>query len=572
MTNELDKSSYLGNSNLRRSGTKHHWTQDQVKEWFRCKADPIYFIENYVHIITIDHGLQLMELYDFQKEMVHRFHKHLRNVCVLGRQSGKSTTFAAFCCWYIIFHKAKTAAILAHKASTAQEILSRVQLAYEHIPKWMQQGIKEWNKRSFKLENESEVLAAATDSGSLRGFTVNLLFMDEVAHIPTNLYEDFFRSVYPTISSGKTSRVIMVSTPSGLNHFYDIVEKARRQRSQYVLSEYDWTAVPGRDQEWKENMIAETSEKDFRQEHEVKFLGSSFTLLDGPTLTRLSEQLADVKPVELKYSDRFKVYEKPDKERTYFLIADPGEGVERDYSAINVIDITEYPFQQVATFRCNKTSELLFAPIIESIARYYNEALVMVESNKGGVVLHSLNFEFEYENLIHYTPQSARGSRRKDSAGISKKMGIECTKLVKRIGCSRLKEMIEGRHFNIQCKDTLEEFFHFIENKNSYEAEQGHHDDLVMGLVLFAFYANTNEFTEYQRRSFSKEYMQRHIDNIQDELLPPSLVVDSGLDAAEESFYEDEHDDFFDSFLENEDFREIGIESLDSNERKSFLS
>ena len=552
---DLEKSAYLGNQNLRRKGTKQAWSEDQVREWIKCKNDPIYFIENYVRIVTLDHGLQLMKLRFYQKEMVQRFVDHTRNVVVLPRQSGKSTIFAAFACWYIIFHKHKTCAILAHKAATAREILGRVQLAYEHLPKWMQQGVVEWNKGSFVLENGSQVLAAATSASSIRGFTINLLFMDEVAHIPGDLFQEFFKSVYPTISSGKSSKIIMVSTPNGVNHFYDIVEKARTRQSSFVLSQYSWRDVPGYDEEWAKQQIADTSQRDFDQEFNCRFMGASNTLLDGPTVERLFQSTEAIQPVAIKYDGRFRIYEEPKEDHVYMAIVDPSEGVEQDYSAISVIDITEYPMKQIAVFRCNRTSELLLAPIAESVGRYYNDAYILVESNKGSVVLYSLNFEFEYDNLLNYRPNRQTNSNAKNQIGVSRKLGIETTKLVKRVGCSRVKEMIESRKLDIADHQTAMEFLSFIEKGNSYEADDGKTDDIVMTLVLFAFYANTPDFNEYQGKLFSREYVRDRLREIHDELLPAEMFLDDG---------ENPYDEFSDTYE--------GIENMSGTERSGFLS
>ena len=289
--------------------------------------------------------------------------------------------------------------------------------------------------------------------------------------------------------------------------------------------------------------------------HNCRFMGASNTLLDGPTVERLFQSTEAIQPVAIKYDGRFRIYEEPKEDRVYMAIVDPSEGVEQDYSAISVIDITEYPMKQIAVFRCNRTSELLLAPIADSIGRYYNDAYILVESNKGSVVLYSLNFEFEYDNLLNYRPNRQTNSNAKNQIGVSRKLGIETTKLVKRVGCSRVKEMIESRKLDITDHQTAMEFLSFIEKGNSYEADDGKTDDIVMTLVLFAFYANTPDFNEYQGKLFSREYVRDRLREIHDELLPAEMFLDDG---------ENPYDEFSDTYE--------GIENMSGTERSGFLS
>lgn len=541
---KFEDSTYLNNPNLRGLNVPNEWSKDQLEEYFRCKNDIIYFVENYVKIISLDEGRVLFKPYDYQKKLLYRFDQYRNNVAVLPRQSGKSTVVAAFILHYILFNNQKTAAFLAHKANTAREILSRVKEAYEGIPKWMQQGVKKFNEGSIELENGSGCLAAATSSGSIRGFSINILFMDEVAHIPPNQFQAFFRSVYPTISSGKTTKIIMVSTPNGMNHFYDIVVKAQKNalepkppKNRFRLTTATWKDVPGRDEQWARDEIANTSQEDFDQEQECVFLGASNTLIESVHLNRLMEHTKDVKAVDYKFDQRMLIFKKPQEDHLYFATCDPSEGLNQDYSTVSVFDITQFPFEQVATFRCNKTSELLLAPLLSTIGRYYNNAHVLVESNKGSVVLHSLNYEFEYPNIISTSVKTRKKSE----------FGLQMNKLSKRMGCSRLKEMIEDRKLQINDAVTVQELFTFVAGTNSYEAEEGSHDDMVMSLVIFAYYINSPDYSmifDDDVESFKQTFIANHIDQIQEDF-PVEPVVDSGDDMS--FFNPDEEDDEFSS-------------------------
>jgi hypothetical protein len=338
---------YLGNSSLKRAGEAISYTEEQALELARCIDDPVHFIKNYVKIVNVDRGLVPFEMWPFQEEMVHTFHENRFSIAKMPRQVGKTTTTAGYMLWCVLFQENYNIAILANKGSLARDILSRIQYSYEYLPKWLQQGIITWNKGNIELENGSKINAYATSAAGVRGGSYNLIFLDEFAFVPKNMADEFFTSTYPVISSGKTTKVIIVSTPYGLNHFYKMWTDAVEKRSLYKPVEVHWSMVPGRDAKWKEETIRNTSEEQFRQEFETEFIGSSATLISGSKL----RSLAFNNPLSSR--DGFDIYEEPLPNHFYIVNVDCSEGVLRDYSALSVIDVTTIPYKVVAKFRKN---------------------------------------------------------------------------------------------------------------------------------------------------------------------------------------------------------------------------
>ena len=243
------KGGYLGNPNLKPAGVGIEFTKEQVQEYLKCSQDPIYFIKKYVKIVSLDEGLVPFELYPYQEDIVNTVHNNRFSIAKLPRQSGKSTTMVSYILHYILFNQSMNVAILANKQATAREILSRLKLAYEYLPLWLQQGIVEWNKGSIELENGSRIIASSTSASAVRGGSFNMIFLDEFAHVPQNIAEEFFSSVYPTITSGQSTKVLMVSTPNGLNLFYHYWRGATKKpgehgKNEYIPIEVHWSQVP----------------------------------------------------------------------------------------------------------------------------------------------------------------------------------------------------------------------------------------------------------------------------------------------------------------------------------------
>ena len=514
---------YLGNSNLKRVGVTISFTEEEAQEFIKCAADPVYFIKTYVKIVNVDSGLIPFNMWDFQEEMVRDFHANRFSICKMPRQVGKTTTTVGYMLWCVLFQEEYNIAILANKGQLAQEILSRVQKAYEYLPLWLQQGIITWNKRNIELENGSKIFAYATSAAGVRGGTYNLIFLDEFAFVPKNMADEFFTSTYPVISSGQTSKVIIVSTPCGLNHFYKMWVDATEKRSLYKPIEIHWSQVPGRNARWKEETIRNTSEEQFRQEFETEFIGSSATLITGAKLRSLAFRDP---PWQEECLD---IYEQPQQGRMYIATVDCSEGVGLDYHTINVLDVTETPYRQVAKYRNNKLPLLFFPTVIYSLCKRYNEAYALIETNNvGQQVVDILHYDLEYEYVYkidhhHIKGQTISGGFRKSSG-----FGIKTTKTVKKIGCANLKTLIESDKLLIQDFDTIAELNTFVRVRDSYAAEEGNNDDIVMGLVLFAWLTAQTYFKDSTNIDIRKVLLEEN-DMLGDEDMAPVGFIDDGL-------------------------------------------
>lgn len=521
---------YLGNPKLKRVGVKDSFTEEQALEIAKCIDDPVYFIRTYVKIVNVDRGLISFEMWPFQEDMVENFHKNRFSICKMPRQVGKTTTSAGYMLWCILFQENFSVAILANKGDLAQEILSRIQYAYEYLPIWLQQGIVLWNKRRIELENGSKIASFATSNSGVRGGTYNLIFLDEFAFVPQNMANDFFTSTYPVISSGKTTKVIIVSTPYGLNHFYKMWVDAEEGRSTYKPLEVHWSMVPGRDEKWKEETIRNTSEEQFRQEFETEFIGSSATLIPGSKLRALAFRNS------IYTEEGLDVYHLPELGHNYVATVDCSEGVGLDYSAISVIDITEIPYKQVAKYRSNQMPPIVFPTIIYNIARKYNDAYVLIETNNvGQQVADILHYDLEYEYIYQIQRSTSKGQS--VSAGFKKAVsfGVKTTTPVKKIGCANLKALVENDRLLIEDFDTISELNTFVRVRDSYEAEEGNNDDIVMTLVLFAWLTAQKFFKEASNSDIRQRLSEDLNVNIEESVSPVG-IFDDGLQ--EEKYFD----------------------------------
>jgi hypothetical protein len=521
---------YLGNSRLKRTGTELSYTEEQVIETAKCADDPVYFIKNYVKIVNVDRGLVPFDMWDFQEDMVRTFHENRFTIAKMPRQVGKTTTTVGYMLWAAIFNEEYTIGILANKGQLARDILGRIQKAYEYLPAWLQQGIMTWNKGSLELENGSKIFAYATSAGGVRGGTYNLIFLDEFAFVPHNMAVEFFTSTYPVISSGQTSKVIIVSTPNGLNLFYKMWTDAIEKRSTYKTVEVHWSMVPGRDALWKEETIRNTSEEQFRQEFETEFIGSSATLISGTKL----RSLAFHDP--LYTLDDLAVFDEPKPGRIYIATVDCSEGVEQDYSTINVIDATEAPYKQVARYRSNKIPLLFLPTIIYSVAKKYNEAFVLIETNNiGQQVVDILHYDLEYENIYKLEHHHIKGQSISSGFKRAVSFGVRTTKSVKKIGCANLKTLVENNKLIINDFETIAELNTFVRIRDTYAAEEGHNDDIVMGLVIFAWLTAQSYFKDSTNIDIRKLMLEEN-NMLIDESMTPFGFVDNGL---QEDVFED---------------------------------
>lgn len=522
---------FRGNPLLKGKNVKYDWTPELVEEYIKCKEDIFYFIEHYFKIVT-ENGLEPMVLREYQKEMIDNMLNGRFTLACMSRQSGKTETLRAFLIWYILFNDFKTVAIVANKLDTAMEIIGKLQISYQNLPLWLQLGVTEFNKGSFVLENNSRLFASATSADALRGYTCHIIVIDEAAHIEN--WDEFYGAVSPTISAGKSTKLIMVSTPKGLNHFYEFYEGSSlgRKTNSFKATFVPWYNVPGRDEEWQRQQL-ELMNFDmikFDQEFNCSFIGSAGTLINGARLQILK---TDVKP-PIHVIDKLKIYEPPVKERKdwrehienvsrqdsiydreikqvgqvimeeytipadkYCIVADVSRGKGLDYSAFSVFNITKVPYRQVATFRDNNITPTDYAHYLYKVGQLYNEALVLVEINDiGEQVSTYMMDELEYGNVL-CTQSNGRAGKTVTFNLTKADKGVRTTITLKNSGCLLMKLLLEECRLQVCDEDTIDELLVFVKDKNSWSADKGKHDDLVMGLVLFSWLSDQKFFLEW---------------------------------------------------------------------------
>ena len=516
---------YLGNPLLKKSNVQVEWTKENILEYQKCMQDPLYFCEKYIKIVSLDEGLVPFGVYPFQKEILGTIHNNRFTICKLPRQSGKTTTIISYILHYVLFNEQMRVAILANKAATARDILSRLQLAYENLPKWMQQGVMSWNKGSLDLENGSRIVASSTSSSAVRGGSYNMIFLDEFAFVPHNVAEDFFSSVYPTISSGQKTKVVIVSTPNGMNLFYKLWSDAESGKNSYNPIEVHWSEIPGRDEKWKVETISNTSQEQFNREFECEFLGSINTLIHP---TKIKSMVFD-DPIQRNAG--LELYHKPEKEGLYSIVCDVARGTEQDYSAFLVFDVSQLPYRIVAKYRNNEIKPLLFPNIIHDVAKAYNNAYVMIEVNDiGEQVATAMQYDLEYDNLIMASMRGRAGQILGSGfSGGKVQLGVRTTKAVKMLGCSNLKQLIETDKLIINDYDLITEFSTFVKHGQSYQAEEGHTDDLAMCCVLFAWMTNQTYFKELTNVDIRERMFLEQQDQLEQDMAPFGFV-DNGVD------------------------------------------
>ena len=514
ITNDIDIA--LGrNTNVKKHGIVDSWSSEQVSEYAKCMKDPKYFARNYCKIISLDKGLINFELYPYQENMFEAFEKNRFNIILACRQSGKSISSVAYLLWYAAFQPDKNVAILANKAVTAREMLSRITLMLENLPFFLQPGTKVLNKGSIEFSNNSRIFAAATTGQSIRGQSVSLLYLDEFAFVDNDV--EFYTSTYPVVVAGTSTKIIVTSTANGVGNVYeDLWTGALQGTNDFRPFRVDWWDVPGRDEKWKIDTIKNTSQLQFDQEFGNEFLGTGDTLINGETLMKLRA----IEPIKTLEKGDLKIYKEPEKKNQYLVLVDVAKGRGQDYSSFNIIDITNEPFEQVATYRNNKISPILFPNVIEKYAKIFNEAYVIVEANdQGSLVTKGLYYDLEYENL------HASSSIKADA------LGIEMNRKVKRIGCSSIKDIIESNKLRLYDKETIKECTTFVAKGQSYEASNGNHDDLMMNLVLFGYFSVTEMFEDMSNVNLKKMIFDGRIQEIENDMVPFGWI-DNGVEDA----------------------------------------
>jgi len=515
---------YKMNPLLKQRGVTINFTKHQVQEIIKCSKDPEYFLHNYIKVISLDEGIVPFHPYPFQQQLINSFHNNRFTICKLPRQSGKSVTVTAYLIHQAIFRDNINVAILANKRETSFELMAKLQTSYENLPKWLQQGVIAWNKGSIELENGSRITASSTSSSAVRGFSYNIVMLDEFAFVPTNIAEEFFSSVYPTISSGKSTKVIIVSTPNGMNHFYKLWEDAEKGRNSYNSIEAHWSEVPGRDEKWKAETIANTSEQQFAQEFECDFIGSAGTLIAGSKLKSL------VYHDPITSSGGLDIFEDPIEGHEYLMTVDVSRGMKLDYSAFILVDITSYPHKLVAKYRNNTIKPMLFPDIIVSTCKKYNNAWILCEVNDiGDQVASIIYYDMEYENLLMTAMRGRAGQvLGYGFSGGKVQLGLKMAKAPKKLGCSNLKQMVESDKILFQDFQIINELTTFVEKRDSFSAEEGCHDDLVMCMVIYAWAVAQDYFKEMTEQSVREELYAEDKTQLEEDMAPFGFILDGG--------------------------------------------
>jgi len=502
----MRETNYLGNPNVRGADVEHPWTKEELKEYKKCLDDPKYFATKYCKVIHLDKGLIPFDLYKYQEEMFDSFTANRFNIVLACRQSGKSIAVVAYLLWYAIFKGEQVVGVLANKNAIAREMLARITLMLENLPFFLQPGCTALNKGSIGFSNNSRIIAAATSSSSIRGMSLNLVYLDEFAFVENA--SEFYTSTYPVISSGKTSKIIITSTANGIgNMFHKLYEGAVQGTNEFTATRVDWWDVPGRDAEWKKMTIENTSELQFDQEFGNSFHGTGNTLISADILLALRS----TEPQE--YYNNVKIFDQPIEGHTYQMFVDVSRGRGQDYSTFTVIDVSENPFVQVCTYRDNMISPLLFPDLLYKYATHYNEAYVVVESNDAGqVVCNGLYYDLEYENVFVESLIKANA------------IGVTMTRKTKRIGCSNLRDIMSQKKLVIKDEETIREMSTFVAKGASYQADHNSHDDLMMNLVMFGWFTSTQFFAESTDVNMKHMLYKQKVQQMEDEVIPVGIM------------------------------------------------
>ena len=538
----MDQRIYYNNiKNLLKADIKLDYTPEQIQEIMKCQSDIKYFLKTYVKIISLDKGIVNFNMFEYQERFIDILKNNNRIVALQPRQTGKSITSSAFILHYAIFNPNSYIAILANKARTARPILNKIKNMYRSLPIWLQVGVEEWSKGSIVLGNGTQLIAEATTESGIRGDSAKILFIDETGFIDNNLWDGFWSSVYPVVSSSKDAKIILSSTPHGINHFHKIWAEAKEGINGFTPFRAYWNEHPERDDAWKEKTILEIGETRWRVEFECAFQGSSGTLISGQKL----ESIPFSNPIKTKMENKFLIYEEPKDKRKYVLISDFGEGLGAgDYTTCHVIDVTEATWHQVAVYRDN---EILFREtpsMLSRIGKYYNNALIIGEANTIGLgILDDLNFDEEYENIF-FGDDLAKETRHAY-------FGMKMTSKTKKMGNQYLKEYVENDTLVVYDHETIAELSTYIKRKESYSAEDGKHDDLVTPLVLFSNFMQNKNYVEEWLGTPTYNKRDQKMSKLDEEIMPlgfhhdgETLInLDDGDD--EDDYIENGEDSFF---------------------------
>ena len=504
---------YNGIEGVLKTGIKINVTEYEIEELIKCKNNPIYFLRNYYMINSEEKGEMLLDLYSYQEEAIINLYENHRLILNWARQSSKTTTIAAFTLHYILFNKNKSAFFLANKFETSKEILERVKFAYTNLPLFLQIGVSEFNKSSLKFGNNSRIYASTTSRSSIRGKSASIIYVDEMAFCEN--WTDFWSGISPTIAANKNAFVCLSSTPNGYNHFYSFVQGAKNNTNGFYLSEVLWTDVPGRDEKWAKRALEDLdgNKDEFAREYDLQFLGASGCLISSEKLKVMPHQ----KPLETRFDNKFKIYKYPKQNKKYYMVCDYSEGIEQDDSTIQIFSPDEnYIFKQCAVYKDSKIKPREFASIKNMIGEYYNDALIIGESNSIGLEsLNELFEEYEYENIYFDIDEK-------------RKIGLKTTKKTKKLGNSYLKKYVENDKIEIVDFDTINQLSTYVKKGNSYEADTNCKDDLVTPLVMFSYLINHDLFNQWYIEGYNMRDNDDKIDK--DDVLPLMSINNNRYD------------------------------------------
>ena len=539
---------YEGNFSLRRGNIVFDYTKQEIREIKKCATDIVYFANNYCTVMT-DEGLQTITLRDYQEDMLKQFQKERFNICVASRQVGKTICSSIYISWYVLFNFDKNALVLSNKGATTREIIDKGKTILEHLPFFLKPGVLKWDVFNTKFDNGCRIIGQTTTKKAAIGFTIHLLFMDEFAHIPHNFVNTFYENVYPTVSASANSKVIITSTPNGFNKFYDIYSAAEKGLSEYVPFRVDWWDVPGRDEKWMEQEIANLgSEEAFNRQYGNQFIASSSLLLSPASLKKIGDNQKDyvfkdiieLEDVDIDYSGLvwepdFDIESIEEDENYWLFSVDLAEGNGGDYSVINmfkigIMDSTDFKkvtspgsfidffcLKQIGRFRSNEHTIEDFAKILYTLSfdMFYGENVKMIiEWNMfGSELVKRLQTVFPQRNNFD-EEIVVKFKHRVDARG--KRFGLKVKKDNKPIFCQNFKKYVAQNRIVLSEKETVREASTFGKMPNGVYAGQLGNDDLIMTCINSSEFLTTIDFSEFAEEIYeiTPEEVQAQIEKI----------------------------------------------------------
>jgi hypothetical protein len=494
---------FNGITNLRDAKETVKLKPEQLAEIKKCAQDPLYFMNNYMYINTKDNGMQLFKTWPFQEAAVKRFLKYRFNINKWSRQVGKSTIVRGFILWYAMFHGDQLIAMLANKLALAKEQLQLLRDSYIALPFWLQPGVKLWNKMSIQFSNNTRIMAAPSTVDGIRGFSPNLLYLDEFAFLRAGLAEEFWTSNFPSISSGKKTRVIITSTPNGMNLFYNLWEGAVDENtasfhdlmSKFVKSTVKWNEVPGRDIQWGIDEMARIGEQRFRQEYECEFVGSAVTLIDYKMLQKL-KATPPLPMACVPNGYQMRMFQKPLPLQklevngwVYIAAIDTGYGIRKDYHVLHILLAkSNIELEEVFVMSSNEVTIEDFCARSYIVLCGYHQPALTIEYNGPGSRTYSIMFnDLQYEHLVNYD---------------NKLRGMWATDGIKQSAVMLLKLYVERYYVKLKDEATIQELMSFTTttpNGRKWGATDGNHDDNVTSLYWCIYYAAYPQFEGTQK-------------------------------------------------------------------------